>query len=151
MEQRLITKAQAAEYCGLSTQGFSNWVDCGKVPGPLPETRRWDRKALDLALGNPMNEWLRVEYCTEPQQAALEIDTFLYRLISKDGELLYIGISYDVETRLTQHQREKEWYREVRECVCELFPSRHKASSAEIEAIRNEHPKYNSTYKTREQ
>ncbi|MDB5824135.1 MAG: hypothetical protein JWR21_2839, partial [Herminiimonas sp.] len=29
---------------------FSRWVSEGIVPKPLPGTRRWDRKALDIAL-----------------------------------------------------------------------------------------------------
>lgn len=47
---RLLTIAEAAEYCRLTTEGFRAWQEKGLVPGPIPGTRRWDRKALDLAL-----------------------------------------------------------------------------------------------------
>ena len=47
---RLLTRHQAAERCGLTESGFSTWVVRKLVPGPLPGTKRWDIKALDLAL-----------------------------------------------------------------------------------------------------
>lgn len=47
---RLLTRTQAAEYCGLKPSGFDKWIASGKLPRPLAGTRRWDRKALDLAL-----------------------------------------------------------------------------------------------------
>lgn len=50
LQPRLLTKTQAAEYCGLTVSGFSQWIACGKVPGPLPNSHRWDRVAIDHAL-----------------------------------------------------------------------------------------------------
>jgi hypothetical protein len=47
---RLISKSEAATYCGLSLSSFSDWQRRGIVPGPVPGTHRWDRKALDSAL-----------------------------------------------------------------------------------------------------
>jgi hypothetical protein len=47
---RLLTRAQAAAYCGVGTTAFAAWVRRGIVPGPIPETHRWDRKAIDVAL-----------------------------------------------------------------------------------------------------
>lgn len=50
IEPRCLTREQAAEYCGVSPSGFSAWQRQGLVPGPIPGTNRWDRKALDAAL-----------------------------------------------------------------------------------------------------
>ncbi len=47
---RLVTRAEAAAYCGLSPQGFSAWVRIGRLPASLPGTSRWDLKAIDAAL-----------------------------------------------------------------------------------------------------
>ena len=47
---RLMTVAAAAGYCSLTPATFSQWVAAGRMPPPLPGTRRWDRKAIDLAL-----------------------------------------------------------------------------------------------------
>ena len=47
---RGLTREDAAAYCGLSPEGFDAWVKRGIVPGPIPGTQRWGRKAIDLAL-----------------------------------------------------------------------------------------------------
>ncbi|ACL61096.1 hypothetical protein [Methylobacterium nodulans] len=48
---RGLTREQAAEYCGCeSLQAFDDWVRKRIVPGPIPGTKRWDRKAIDRAL-----------------------------------------------------------------------------------------------------
>jgi len=49
-DARCLTREQAASYCNLSPEGFSAWQRKGIVPGPMPGTARWDRKALDAAL-----------------------------------------------------------------------------------------------------
>jgi predicted DNA-binding transcriptional regulator AlpA len=47
---RLLTREQAANYCGLSVQGFSSWVKAGRLPPAIGGTVRWDLKAIDAAL-----------------------------------------------------------------------------------------------------
>jgi predicted DNA-binding transcriptional regulator AlpA len=47
---RLLTREQAAAYCGVGTTTFAAWIRRGIVPGPVPRTHRWDRKAIDAAL-----------------------------------------------------------------------------------------------------
>jgi hypothetical protein len=48
---RMLTKAQAAEYCACATiRTFDEWRMKGIIPGAVPGTTRWDRKALDAAL-----------------------------------------------------------------------------------------------------
>jgi len=49
-QRRGLTRDDAAEYLGLTTEGFSEWVRRGIVPGPIPGTHRWDKKAIDAAL-----------------------------------------------------------------------------------------------------
>jgi hypothetical protein len=50
VQPRLMTGAEAAAYLGLTPASFSKWVAEGRAPKPLPGTRRWDRKAIDLAI-----------------------------------------------------------------------------------------------------
>ncbi len=50
IQPRGLTREDAAAYCGLAPDGFDEWVKRGIVPGPIPGTQRWDRKAIDLAL-----------------------------------------------------------------------------------------------------
>lgn len=47
---RILTRAGAATYCGLSISGFDAWVRKGTLPQAIRGTRRWDRVALDRAL-----------------------------------------------------------------------------------------------------
>jgi hypothetical protein len=47
---RLMTGATAAAYCDLTPGTFANWVAAGRLPQPLPGTRRWDRRAIDSTL-----------------------------------------------------------------------------------------------------
>ena len=68
--QRLVTKTEAAEYCGLSHRGFGNWIAKGLIPPALPGTNRWDLNALDHHLDrlsgltaetvedDPFTQWL---------------------------------------------------------------------------------------------
>lgn len=49
-EPRLMSGTDVANYCGITLATLSKWVTEGRLPPPLPGTRRWDRKALDLAL-----------------------------------------------------------------------------------------------------
>jgi hypothetical protein len=48
---RLLTKEQAAEYCGAkSPRTFDRWRTKNLVPGPIPHLGRWDIKVLDRHL-----------------------------------------------------------------------------------------------------
>jgi hypothetical protein len=47
---RLLSRAEAAVYCGLSCQGFSEWVKSGRLPESIVGTARWDLRAIDAAL-----------------------------------------------------------------------------------------------------
>lgn len=48
---RGLTKQEAADYCGCeSLAGLDDWIRRGIVPGPIPGTHKWDRKAIDAAL-----------------------------------------------------------------------------------------------------
>ncbi len=49
-QPRLMSGSDAAAYLGLTAAAFSKWVSEGRIPKPLPGTRRWDRKAIDMAL-----------------------------------------------------------------------------------------------------
>jgi hypothetical protein len=45
-----MSREAAAAYCDLSVEAFSEWIELGRLPGPFPNTHRWDRKAIDLAM-----------------------------------------------------------------------------------------------------
>jgi hypothetical protein len=47
---RLATEQQAAEQVGLDVATFRAWVECGRLPKPLPDCGKFDLKAIDAAL-----------------------------------------------------------------------------------------------------
>lgn len=47
---RLLSRDEAAAYARLSPAGFDAWVRAGRLPGPIPGTKRYDLKAIDAAL-----------------------------------------------------------------------------------------------------
>lgn len=49
-QPRLMTKTEAADYCGVSLPTFRKWVRDGAIPGSLPRLGKWDRRAIDAML-----------------------------------------------------------------------------------------------------
>lgn len=49
-EPRCVPLNEAAAHFGLTPSGFRHWVAIGRFPGALSKTRRWDRRAIDVAL-----------------------------------------------------------------------------------------------------
>ena len=47
---RLLSRQQAAAYCGVSPETFDDYRRRGIVPGPISGTSRWDRKLIDMWL-----------------------------------------------------------------------------------------------------
>jgi hypothetical protein len=72
--------------------------------------------------------------------------TGLYRLFANDGALLYIGISNNVNRRLTEHSEDKAWWSEVDRSKTHVtwYDSREQAEIAELAAVRDEAPRYNT-------
>jgi predicted GIY-YIG superfamily endonuclease len=69
--------------------------------------------------------------------------TWLYRCIGADDEVLYIGVTMGVESRLRQHAKTAEWWPEVERVERTLLPSRRAALDAERAAIAAERPRCN--------
>ena len=47
---RLLTKQEAATYCGVTPSTFDDYRRRGMVPDPISGTNRWDKKLIDLWL-----------------------------------------------------------------------------------------------------
>ncbi|MFD7999969.1 GIY-YIG nuclease family protein [Streptomyces mirabilis] len=69
--------------------------------------------------------------------------TALYRLRDGAGVLLYIGITYDPESRWRAHAATKAWWPEVTRKEVEWHADRLLAESAEVAAIKAELPLHN--------
>ncbi len=75
-----------------------------------------------------------------------ERHTALYRLLSKSGRLLYVGISGNPDSRWGTHSNNQPWWEEVADRKIEWFDSREAASAAEVKAIKEERPLYNKQH-----
>lgn len=50
VQPRLMTKTEAAAYCGFTASRFGQLVRAGTFPASISGTTRWDRHAIDAAL-----------------------------------------------------------------------------------------------------
>jgi predicted GIY-YIG superfamily endonuclease len=80
---------------------------------------------------------------SHPKTEHTAAHTALYRLYDDSDALLYIGIAGNPGRRFEQHRRDKPWWGQVARITLEHHPTRDKALTAETEAIRTEHPRYN--------
>ena len=70
----------------------------------------------------------------------------LYRHYDKDGNLLYVGVSWTILQRLRQHEKGSFWFGEVDSIKLEKYPSREASLEAERKAILAEQPRYNTAH-----
>ena len=68
---------------------------------------------------------------------------YLYRHYDKRGDLLYVGISINVFSRLGSHLRKSHWSRSIRTMTIDHYDTRKAVREAERTAIRKEKPKHN--------
>lgn len=77
-----------------------------------------------------------------------EVDgwTYLYRIWDLDHGrvpvLLYVGVTEHLHQRLLKHSH-KPWWPRYPDVTIEPYPTRDMALTAELHAIRTEHPHYN--------
>jgi hypothetical protein len=69
--------------------------------------------------------------------------TILYHYFTEDGDLLYIGISNQVESRDRAHWVKDKWRCDAAYMHCQLFPTRELAELAECLAIDKLDPEHN--------
>lgn len=67
----------------------------------------------------------------------------VYRLYGESGDLLYVGVTQAMRTRMAAHRRDKAWWPEVANTVVRTYATREQALAVEHSAIENENPKYN--------
>lgn len=76
----------------------------------------------------------------------------VYRAYDADGELLYVGVTNDLESRMRSHKNCKtwshRWYPRLARIEADVVENRYAAGAAEREAIRTLNPTFNTTYKS---
>lgn len=89
---RLMSGPDAAAYLGLTPTCFSKWVAEGRIPKPLPGTRHWDRKAIDLYVAR-LNPYPRLSTIYLSEVYFIEC-----------GDFIKIGFSSCTQERLANLQ-----------------------------------------------
>ena len=69
--------------------------------------------------------------------------TALYRMYDAAGDLLYVGMSRNLPSRITMHVTEKSWWETVARIEVQHFESREKARQEEKRAIAEDAPLWN--------
>lgn len=113
--------------------------------------KKRDAKAISASL--ELLRKLGEERPTEQDDAAIKllaeldcIPTALYRHFSRDGALLYIGVSMTVTGRTAKHETYAPWFQQIDTIKLEWFGSRSSAMRAEKHAIKTEKPLHNVTH-----
>lgn len=71
------------------------------------------------------------------------LPTAVYRLHNASRELLYVGITANLDQRFADHRSDKPWWPEVKWASVEWFEDRPTAAQAEAEQLAAENPPYN--------
>jgi predicted GIY-YIG superfamily endonuclease len=72
----------------------------------------------------------------------------VYQILGRDGELLYVGVTDDLFSRMTGHQRaHAQWLSEAATIVWQEHPTMREAKEAESWLIIDDDPKYNVIHK----
>lgn len=70
----------------------------------------------------------------------------IYKLFSKSNNLLYVGISNNIKTRVNTHLRKNNWQEDIAYVVVEEISDKTEYLKREREIIELEYPFYNKTY-----
>ena len=69
--------------------------------------------------------------------------TQLYRHFDADRNLLYVGVTSNIDVRNASHKVNSHWFSAIDIIESEEFPDRSSAVAAELSAIKEESPKWN--------
>lgn len=96
----------------------------------------------------PVRAYVRSDYLTVTPMPdnGLFVRHSLYRFYDAANELLYVGITGSLPTRLDQHSADKVWFEDVATIRVEHFESRTELADAEETAIRTERPLHNRIF-----
>lgn len=67
----------------------------------------------------------------------------VYRIYNAEGVLLYVGSTVCPEFRMRNHASKARWWDVAKDFTFERFDTEEQARAAEVEAIRNEFPRWN--------
>lgn len=78
-----------------------------------------------------------------PKDLASGYEQVLYRFFDAEGDLLYVGITWNPYRRWQRHANKAAWFGSAVRVTCEVFPNEWTALKAEVAAIHSERPIFN--------
>lgn len=67
----------------------------------------------------------------------------VYRVFDLGGTLLYVGSTFDLDSRLRAHEQSAPWWPFKADVLTRIFVDEREARAAELAAIATEHPRWN--------
>lgn len=71
--------------------------------------------------------------------------TWVYKHFDEEGTVLYVGVSNDPMMRTRSHEKEADWFDDVRSIDVKSYPTREDALEAEANEILSSRPLYNKS------
>jgi predicted GIY-YIG superfamily endonuclease len=71
---------------------------------------------------------------------------WLYRFFAVEGELLYVGITDDLDRRSREHKQNSSWFSRVVDASVVRYPNRVAAAAAEHAVVAMECPIFNRVF-----
>jgi excinuclease UvrABC nuclease subunit len=68
---------------------------------------------------------------------------YVYRAYNEAGDLLYVGSTHELGTRMDAHASQSTWWADAKRLTFTTYSSRADAYLAELGAIRCEYPRWN--------
>jgi len=84
-----------------------------------------------------------VEVIPEGGMSVIGGATHVYHFYDRQGNLLYVGITNDLQRRWAQHEADKPWWHLVARKESVQYPTREEAAKVEAHQIRRLRPMYN--------
>jgi hypothetical protein len=82
----------------------------------------------------------------DPDAVGLGREILGDRYNKEEARLLYVGMTNDFPARIRQHLKDKDWALAIGEINLWVYPNRKEAEKAEIDAICEQHPLFNTMH-----
>lgn len=130
-----ISEAELAEGLGVDrARTIRRWLN--KMPSSQPKR---SQRPDSSSLADDGRQHTHSSFCDDSRDSP----NVLYRMFDADDNLLYVGITFNPQSRFTAHRRDKEWWRDIARISLSHYECRVDLAEAERQAIRDEQPLYN--------
>lgn len=132
------------EYEGIHSYDHFYWSDSLREHVSAIKASR-ENTALKIQASEELH-LIRASVANDKAKKLARNEAQLYRHFDKEGQLLYVGISCNHVTRLSQHRSNSSWFPLIASITIEQFKTKSDAEKAERIAIVKERPIFNRAH-----